>query len=103
MARMVSLLRSDADRIADFMPAERTGPNVDAGMCICFNADTLEKLGLDDDVEPGDLIHLMVMVQATAVHKDDNGCRIEAAIIAGRAEDEMTEGMDDDEEEEEGE
>lgn len=100
MARMVSLLRSDAERMADFMPTERSGPNVDAGMCICFNAQTLEKFGLDDDVAPGDLIHLRVMVQATSVHKDDSGCRIEASIIAGVVEDEMDEGMEPDEEEE---
>lgn len=94
MARMVSMLRGEADRMADFMPAERSGPDVEPGMCVCFSDKTLERFGLDDDVEPGDLLHLRVMIQATSVHKDDNGVRIEAAIIAGCVEDEMDEGME---------
>lgn len=91
MARMVSLLRDN------FMG----GQDVDAGMCLALSDDTLEKLGVDDDVEVGDMLHMFIMVEATSVHKDGQGTRIEARIIAGHVEDENTEGPDDDDEEDE--
>lgn len=99
MARMTSLVQTSSERMADMM-AVPDRPDVPGGLCLALTQNELDKLGLDDDVEVGDMLHLMIMVQATSVHKDSNGCRIECAIIAGRVEDESTEGMDDDEEEE---
>ena len=61
------------------------------GLCISLSEVELEKLGLDDDVDVGDMLHLRVMVKATSVHKHETGCRIECAIISGKVEDEDTE------------
>lgn len=92
MARMSSLRRTDADKVADFMPPAMS--DHPPGLCICLTDAELEKLGVNDDVEVGDMLHLRIMVEATSVHKSTNGCRIEAAIIAGSVEDETTEGDD---------
>lgn len=102
MARMVSLRRSPADRVAEMMPAMPPADH-DPGLCLALSERTLEALGVDDDVEVGNMLHLMVIIEATSVHKTADGLRIEAAIIAGRVEDETTEGMDGNEEEEAGE
>jgi hypothetical protein len=95
MARMTSLVQTDAERQASYAISPDSGPNVPGGMCMCLTERELEKLGVSDDVEVGDLLHLMVMVQATAVHKTEGGVRIEVACIAGCAENESTEDMGD--------
>lgn len=75
-------------------------PNVDHGLCICLDDHALEQLDLDaSDVEVGDLLHLRVMVEVTAVHKDNMGCRIHGAIVHGVVEDEDKEGEGDEGEE----
>jgi hypothetical protein len=61
------------------------------GLCISLSEVELEKLGLDDDVDRGDMLHLRIMVKATSIHKYEGGCRIECAIISGKVEDEDTE------------
>ena len=96
--RMTSLAQTSAEKMAGYMPAERSGPDVAPGMCLCLTSAELEKLGLDDDVEVGDLLHFRCMLQATSVNKTADGSRIECAIIAGCVEDESTEGMRPDEE-----
>ena len=101
MARMVSLVRSEAEKAEAYAPVMPAGPDVPPGLCICLTERELERFGVDDDVEVGDLLHLMIMVQATSVHKEDGTCRIEASIIAGRVEDESTESADDDDDEDE--
>ena len=92
--RMKSLVQTDADRMSGLM--QSMAPDVPSGLCLRITDRELEKLGLDDDVEVGDLLHLRIMVQATSVHKTEAGCTIEAAIIAGVVEDESHEGMEDD-------
>ena len=98
MARMTSLAQTDAEKMAGFLGPASVGPDVPSGLCLRITDRELEKLGLDDDVEVGDLLHLRIMVQATSVHKTEAGCTIEAAIIAGVVEDESHEGMEDDDE-----
>lgn len=99
MARMVSLRRTPSERMSDMTPSMPPADH-EPGLCLAFNERTLEALGLDDDVDVGDMLHLMVMVEATSVHKTPDGLRIECAIVAGRVEDESTETMDDEENEE---
>ena len=96
---MVSLIRTAEERAGDMMPSMLSGdnPDVHPGLCICFNDDSLEKLGIDPDCDRGDLLHLMIMIQVTACHTDASGTRIEASIVGGRVENESDEGMDDEE------
>ena len=48
-------------------------PDYPYGLCISFDQDTLEKLGLDeDDVEPGDMIHIHGLGLVTSVSKNNN-------------------------------
>lgn len=98
MPRLTSFLRTDKDRMADVMPSGLNTPDVPGHLCIALTDRELELLGLDDDVEVGDMLHLRIMVQATAVHKSQDGCRIETAIIGGSIDDESTEGEREDEE-----
>jgi hypothetical protein len=93
--RMTSLVQTDAERQASYAISPDSGPNVPGGLCLCLTERELEKLGVDDDVEVGDLLHLMVMVQATGVHKTADGIRVECSVIAGCAENESTEGASD--------
>lgn len=54
------------------------------GLSICLGHDELEKLGLEADCEPGDLIHMFAMAKVTSVSKNDTGegpkCRVELQI-----------------------
>jgi hypothetical protein len=95
MARMTSLVQTDAERMASYAPSDSNSPNVPPGMCLCLTERELEKMGISDEVEVGDLLHLMVMIQATAVHKTEGGVRVECSVIAGCAENESTEGAGD--------
>lgn len=67
------------------------------GLCISLDDETLEKLGLDDDCEPGDHINLSALAKVTSVSKNDTAdgqrCRVELQITHL--------GTDEDEEEEE--
>ncbi len=101
MARMTSFIRTAKDHMADAMPPIASVPDVPSNLCIALTENELEKLGVDDDVEVGDLLHLRIMIQATSVHKTADSVRIEAAVIAGVIEDEdQEEGLGDDEDEE---
>jgi hypothetical protein len=43
------------------------------GLCISFDEDTLEKLGLEEeDVEVGDMIHIHALGKVTSVSRYDN-------------------------------
>lgn len=95
---MTSFLRTEKDRREEqmpFMPASLNTPDVPGHLCIALTDRELELLDLDDDVEVGHFLHLKLMVQATAVHKTQDGCRIECAIIGGEIVDEDTEDGDD--------
>ncbi len=98
MARMTSLTQTSAERMASYaMPDD--GPDVPSGLCLTLTDVELQKLGISDEVEVGDLLHMQIMVQATSVNKDAAGCRICCKIIAGAAEDESTETIADMEDE----
>lgn len=73
-------------------------PRYPYGLCISLCEDELEKLGLEDeDIEPGDMIHLQCMAKVTSVssnsNQDGDHCRIELQIThIAAAEDEDDEG-----------
>ena len=81
-----------------------TGPKYPYGLCISFDEDTLEKLGLDDGEMPevGDMIHLMAMAKVTSVSENEREsvggatkkcCRIELQITHLATENEDTESV----------
>lgn len=65
------------------------------GLKICLCEDELKKLNLSDDVESGDMIHLVAMGKVTNVNKsDDNGkkgVRVEITLTNMAVEDESHE------------
>lgn len=100
---MVDMTRSrgeKAEEVAETMPSVMDIPDVPYGLCLCLTETELEKLGLDDDCEVGDLLHLFCMTKVTSVSKHDSGngpnIRIELAIISMSVEDEATEEAPDD-------
>lgn len=72
-------------------------PMYPPGLSICLYQEQLDKLDLDDDVEPGDMVHLFCMAKVTSVSKRDTAdgpdCRVELQIthIACENEDEENE------------
>lgn len=93
--RMVSLARDPKDRMGSDV-ALLQGEEYAPGLCMTLTDSELEKLSLSDEgVEPGDMLHLMVMTTVRSVHKDGGGCSIHLQIIGGRVENESTEDEDD--------
>lgn|SRR5512135_858807 len=99
--RMVSLARDPKDRMGS-ETALLQGEEYAPGLCMTLSDSELEKLSLSDEgVEPGDLLHLMVMCKVTNVNKGGDGCHIAMQIIGGRVEDESKEEMGDEDDEDE--
>lgn len=76
-------------------------PSYPCGLCISLSEAELDKLGLTDDVEVGDLIHLHCMAKVTSVSKTDTEaggpcCRVELQItnMVGLNEEEENQEMD---------
>lgn len=80
------------------MPMPET-PRYPCGLRICLTHDELEKLGLDDECEIGDMIHIRAFAAVTCVSKQEtNGeksCRIELQIEKMQVENEADEMPDD--------
>jgi hypothetical protein len=91
---MVSLRRTPDEQVAAYMPQAMN--DAAPGLCLSLSQVELEKLGLDDNVAVGDMLHMRIMIEVTAVHKEGNGCTINAAIVSGVAEDEASEDPGDD-------
>lgn len=92
--RMVSLARTAEERMGTPYPLVG-GDDYAPGLCLTLTDSELQKLDLADDCEPGDLVHMMVMVQVKSVNKTESGCRIEGQIIgACCVENESTETPD---------
>lgn len=99
---MVDMRRTPAEKeesAVQTLPGN--GPDYPWGLAISLDQDSLDKLGLDDDVGIGDMIHLHAMAKVTSVSKTDNEatgpcCRIELQITHIATEDEDTEDDDED-------
>ena len=62
------------------------------GLCICLDAQTLEKLAIEDVMNVGDMIHFHAMGKVTSVSDNQqSGKRVEIQITAMAAEDEDAE------------
>lgn len=99
MANMVDLRREkkDDDDFPSMLSSDPTIDDYGHELCLCLTDATCEKMGLDTNVERGDVLHLRGMVQVTAVHKGMDGTRIECVLTHAmplEIEDENTEGDD---------
>lgn len=66
-------------------PIEYVPPAYPYGLCLCLTKPELEKLGLGDDCEIGDFLHLVGMAEVTSISKSanatgENSCRVELQI-----------------------
>lgn len=78
---MVDMAKTPAEAkedIAESMPPTVSGGNPQTpvypyGLCISFDEETLEKLGMGDDELPevGDMIHLIGMAKVTSVNQNE--------------------------------
>ncbi len=95
MARVMHSMELDDDEDRyEGLPAiaeNPPGPEYPSELCICLTDRVLDKMGMDDDLEKDDLIHLFAMVKVTSVKKIDDCTRIECQIVAMGAEEEMSE------------
>lgn len=92
---MVSMRRTPAEK-TEAVAAMSDGPDYPYGLCISLCNDELEKLGLADEVEVGDMLHLHCMAKVTSVSKSDSemsgpSCRVELQITDMVGEDEDSE------------
>lgn len=93
---MKDMARTTEEKVEAMMPTVPADmPDYPYGLCISLTEAELEKLGLDDECEVGDMIHLFAMAQVTSVSKTQNDggncCRIELQVTHLGCEDEDTE------------
>lgn len=95
LPKMISMARTPAEIAEDSEPCP--APIYPYGLNISLCEEELEKLGLDDDCEVGDMLHMHCMLRVTAVRKQDTeagkSVRVEMQItdIAEESEDEENE------------
>ena len=53
------------------------------GLCITLNDEVLDALGMEDEASVGARLHLNVEIEVVAVHHDESGRNVRAAIVAG--------------------
>ncbi len=95
LRKMISMARS-APNAPEGALAYPVSSKYDYGLTLRFSHETLEKLKLDDeDVEPGDEIHIVAKATVTSVSKNNVGegekCCVELQIVSMGVEDEDTE------------
>ena len=98
MPPMVDMKRTPAEAQAQQIETA-TPPEYPYGLCISFGNEEMEKLGLDDDVQVGDMLHMHCMAKVTSVSSHDHEtsgkhCRIELQITHIQAEDEEAENKE---------
>ena len=102
---MKDMARSVEDEMSMGVPYALGGKisNYPCGLQITLCDPELEKLGLAEECEVGDLIHLFSMAEVTGVSKDDSGdgekVRISLQIKFMSAEDEEEEDKEEDKDE----
>lgn len=92
LPKMVDMARSTEEQ-EEVAQAISSPPTYPYGLCISLCGEELDKLGFeDDDLEPGDMVHLHCMATVTSISKqanaDSSNCRVELQITAIAAEDE---------------
>lgn len=84
--------------------APSDGPIYPLGCCICFSDEQLDKLGLSDEqLEPGDILHLHALAKVTSIHKSEDCKRVEFTLIHASFESETEEDDEWDDKEEQSE
>ena len=78
----------DTDSFLQQISDEKRYP---AGMCISLGKEQLEKVGLDDDCEVGDHLHMSCIARVTGVHKSDRDVTINLQIVMISVHDEESE------------
>lgn len=85
--KMVSMARTPVEKeeeVEEMASPIAHVPDVPYGLCISLSEVELEKLGLPDDPEVGDMLHLVGMATVTSVSKHDHGsgpsCRVELCL-----------------------
>ncbi len=95
--RMVSLARTAAERRPSMNDSLLKGDEYPYGLCMTLTDAEMEKMSLSHEgVEPGDMLHLMLLCRVESVSKDGDGCTIRLTSLAGRVENESTEDEADD-------
>ncbi len=95
LRKMVNMARS-VEEIKDSASPIINTPLYSYGLTLRFDQETMDKLNLDySDVEVGDMLHMVNMVEVTSVSKHDNGsghqCCIEMTVTHIGLENEDTE------------
>lgn len=79
-----------AEEAKPFEEQEHPVPVYSYRQAISFNQEDLDKLSMDTNVDPGDLIHLQAIGKVTAVSKTDTDkgceCRVEVQLTHIRTE-----------------
>jgi hypothetical protein len=91
-SKFVDLEMDDEEKMDSIYPIPMDPrPDYPVGLRICLTTPELEKLGLDADCEPGDVIDMRCFAAVTNVNKNDDCSRVELQIQMIAVEDEMTE------------
>jgi len=99
--RMVNMARTTEEKISaieEAMPMPVQAADYPYGLRISLDDTDLEKLDLDDDVNEGDMIHIVAMGRVCSVSKNEfNGkrsCRVEICLEDIGVESENEEGAE---------
>jgi hypothetical protein len=97
---MVDMKRTPAEKADDLSPAVNNEPDYPYGLCISLCSDELDKLGLTELPEVGEMLHIHAMATVTAVSQNDSGSgpqrRVELQITHMVGEDEDEENAESD-------
>lgn len=63
------------------MPVEQMVADYPPGLTICLGQEEFDKLGLDTDCEPGDMLPLDVIVKVMSISKNEEGCSCTLQIV----------------------
>ena len=98
-SKMVSMELDDEDKVDMSSPISRVTPDWPWGLRISLSEKEIEKLGLDHDVDVGDLVDMRCFGEVTSVSKNQSDgkpcCRVEIQIQRMKIENEDLEDEDD--------